>query len=317
MRVHRGFDALAPGHFRRPVATIGVFDGIHLGHRAVIDCTRDLARELDGESVVVTFDIHPRAVVKGRAPRSITSVAHRLVLLERSGLDHAVVLPFTDEVKSISAGEFADRVFLRGMGVKGLVLGFDSRFGKDRRGDLEFVTEWARGHDVVVRSAPPVFIDGKPISSSVIRDAIAAGEHDHAQALLGRPVAVYGTIVPGSGRGREIGFGTANIDLAGELSPPTGVYAAWARFRGSWQPALVNIGTRPTFEDDDAAVIVEVHVPGIDERLHGEEMEVQFVQRIRDEERFPDVNALIAQIERDRAELNRIVGEVSDPPPLP
>ena len=317
MKVHRGFEALAPELFTRPVATIGVFDGIHLGHRAVIDQTRDLARELDGESVIVTFGTHPREVVRGRAPRAITSVAHRLVLLERSGLDHAVVLPFSKEIMAMSADEFATRVFHQGMGVVGIVLGFDSRFGKGRQGDYEFVKGWAGDRGIVVRSAPPVLIEGRPISSSVIRDAIAAGEHDQAQALLGRPVAVYGKVVPGSGRGRKIGFGTANIDLAGELSPPNGVYAAWARFKGRWQPALVNIGSRPTFEEEGAQITVEVHVPGVTEQLYGEEMEVQFVQRIRDEQRFPDVAALVAQIERDREELSRIVGEVSDTKPLP
>ncbi len=314
MRVHRGFEALAPDHFRRPVATIGVFDGIHLGHRAVIDTTRDLARELDGESVIVTFDTHPRLVVRGRAPRAITSVAHRLVLLERSGLDHAVVLPFSDEIMAMTADEFATRVFEQGMGVVGIVLGFDSRFGKGREGDVDFVRAWGKERDIVVRSAPPVLIEGRPISSSVIRDAIAAGEHDQAQALLGRPVAVYGTVVPGSGRGREIGFGTANIDLAGELSPPKGVYAAFARFKGRWKPALVNIGSRPTFEEEGAEIMVEVHVPGVAEQLYDEEVEVQFVQRIRDEQRFPDAAALVAQIERDCEELDRIVGEVSDLP---
>ncbi len=314
MKVHRGFEALAPDRFRRPVATIGVFDGCHLGHRAVIDTTRDLAREFEGESVIVTFDTHPRLVVRGRAPRAITSVAHRLVLLERSGLDHAVVLPFSDEIMDMTADEFATRVFMRGMGAVGIVLGFDSRFGKDRQGDVEFVRAWAKDRDIVVRSAPPVLIEGRPISSSVIRDAIAAGEHDQAQALLGRPVAVYGRVVPGSGRGREIGFGTANIDLAGELSPPNGVYAAFARFKGRWKPALVNIGIRPTFEAEGAEVMVEVHVPGVAEKLYGEEMEVQFVQRIRDEQRFPDAAALVAQIERDCEELDRIVGEVTDLP---
>ncbi len=317
MRVHRGFEALSPDLFRRPVATIGVFDGIHLGHRAVIDQTRDLARELDGESVVVTFGTHPRQVVRGRAPRAITSVAHRLVLLERSGLDHAVVLPFSTQIMAMTAGDFATRVFVGGMGVVGIVLGFDSRFGKGRQGDYDFVKGWAGDRDIVVRAAPPVLIEGRPISSSVIRDLIAAGEHDQAQALLGRPVAVYGRVVPGSGRGREIGFGTANIDLAGELSPPTGVYAAWARFKGRWKPALVNIGRRPTFEEEGADVTVEVHVPGVHEKLYGEEMEVQFVQRIRDEVRFPDAAALIARIERDCEELRRIVVEVSDAPPLP
>ena len=314
MKVHRGFASLDPSVFRRPVATIGVFDGIHLGHRAVIDATRDLARELDGESVVVTFEIHPRLVITGRGPRTLTSVPHRLVLLERTGLDHAVVLPFDDEVRNISADEFANRVFRDGLGVRGIVLGFDSRFGKGREGNHDFMTKWAAEADIRLRTAPPVLWEGRPISSTVIREAIARGEHDVAQAMLGRPVAVFGTVVPGSHRGEGLGFGTANLEIGGELTPPNGVYAAWARLEGSWRPALVNIGTRPTFEAEDAPVKIEVHIPGHEGELYGREIEVQFIRRLREERQFPDAAALIAQIEKDRAALDRLVAEVQGPP---
>jgi len=314
MRVHRGFESLDPAEYRNPVSTIGVFDGIHLGHRAVLEATRDLARELDGESVAVTFDIHPRLVIHGKSPEMLLSVPHRMVLLERAGLDHAVILPFDATVRELSPGVFADRVFREGMGVKGIVLGFDSRFGKNREGDLAFLKRWAEGKDVVVRSAPPVLVDGRPISSTVIREAIARGAHDEAQAMLGRPVAVYGTVERGSGRGADLGFATANVDVGGELTPPTGVYAAWARARGRWRPALVNIGRRPTFEEDDAPIAVEVHVPGLEGDLYGEEMEVQFIRRIRDEMRFDSADDLVAQIERDREALDRTVAEVRGPP---
>ena len=313
MKVLRGFDSLTPGRFKRPVATIGVFDGMHLGHRAVIDCTRDLAREFDGDAVAVTFDIHPRAVVSGRAPRQITSVPHRLVLLERYGLDHTVLLPFDDTVREMSPDEFADRVFRNGIGVRGLVLGFDSRFGKDRKGDLDFVRAWAQEAEIVVRSAPPVLREGRPISSSVIRDAIARGEHEFAQAILGRPVAVFGRVERGKGRGTGLGFATANLDLMGELCPPIGVYATWARLEGRWWPALTNVGKRPTFEDAEAETTVEVHIPGVDRELYEEELEVQFIRRIRDERKFDGPDELVAQIEKDRDLLHRIVDEVKGP----
>lgn len=313
MKVHRGFESLEPSKFVHPVATIGVFDGMHIGHRVVMDSTNDLARQFEGESVGVTFEIHPQTLVGGGAPAMITSVPHRLVLMERYGLDHAVLLPFNEEVREMSAEAFADRVFVDGIGVRGLVLGFDSRFGKDRKGDVAFVTAWAEGKGIVVRSAPPVLEDGKPISSTVIREAIRDGRHDLAQSLLGRPVAVYGTVVHGSGRGREIGFGTANLDLGGELCPPIGVYATWARLRGRWYPALTNVGRRPTFEGEEGEVVVEVHIPDVAEDLHGEELEVQFIRRIRDEMRFPDAEALVAQIRKDRDTLLEIVEEVKGP----
>lgn len=313
MRIFRGFDSLDPGEFENPVATIGVFDGMHLGHRAVIDSTRDLARCFSGESVAVTFTIHPRLVLTGKAPAPITSVAHRLVLMERYGLDKAVVLPFDETVRSMSADDFADRVFREGIGARGLVLGFDSRFGKNRQGDLEFVREWAKDKGIRVRSAPPVLKEGRPISSSAIRAAIAQGQHDLAQSMLGRPVAVYGLVRRGKGRGRKIGFATANLDLFGELCPPSGVYAGWARRQGRWQPALVNIGGRPTFDGENAEVSVEVHIPGIEEDLYGEEIEVQFIRRLRDERRFPGIDELVAQIRKDRDELFRVVEEVHRP----
>lgn len=317
MKVHRGFPSLAPSKFRRPVATLGVFDGVHIGHRAVIDQTRDLARDLGGESVVVTFDVHPRRVLTGQAPRTLTSVPHRLVLFERLGVDHAVVLPFDETVRDLTASEFAERVFVAGMDAKGIVLGFDSRFGKGREGDIDFLRGWAADRDVVVRSAPPILFEGRPISSTVIRDAIERGEHDVAQAILGRPVAVYGKVVPGHGRGSEIGFATANLDIGGELTPPRGVYAAWARTEGRWRAALVNIGSRPTFEGEGAPVSVEVHIPGVDRKLYGEELEVQFIRRLRGERKFPDAAALVAQIEKDRVALSNLVAEVHGPPPGP
>ncbi len=313
MKVHRGFPSLRPEEFVRPAATVGVFDGIHLGHRAVLDATRDLARRWDGESVVVTFEHHPRGVVEGKAPPMITSVPHRLVLLERAGVDHTVLLPFDEEVRSITAEEFADRVFRDGIGARGVVLGFDSRFGKDRRGDLEFLRTWGADRGIEVRSAPPVLRDERPISSSVIRAAIARGEHDLAQAMLGRPVAVYGRVVRGRGRGRELGFPTANLDLGGELCPPEGVYAGWARLEGRWLPALVNIGRRPTFERSGAAPTVEVHIPGVDRDLYGEEIEVRFIRRIRGERRFARPGDLAERIRKDREELARIIEEVQTP----
>ncbi len=313
MRVLRGFSALSPGEFRSPAATIGVFDGMHLGHRAVIDATLELAQELGGESVAITFDAHPRIVLTGRAPPPITSVPHRLALLERQGIDTTVLLPFDADTRDIPAGEFCDRVFRDGLGVRGLVLGFDSRFGRGREGDLEFVRAWAKDKDIVVRSAPPVLMDGERVSSSAIREAILRGDHDLAQAMLGRPVAVYGRVVPGDQRGREIGFPTANIDLEGELCPPDGVYAAWARVRGVWLPALVNLGRRPTFTGETGEHRVEVHIPGLSEDLYGEYLEVRFITAIRRERRFPDVEALVAQIRRDREELARIVAEAGRP----
>jgi len=301
MRTVTGLEALAPGLFRRPVATLGVFDGVHLGHVAVVAETAALAREVEGEPVAVTFDVHPRVVVEGECPGMLTSLPHRLALLDRAGAAAAVVLTFDASLRERSAESFLEDVLVARMGIAGLVLGPDSHFGKDRRGDPDLARRVLEPRGLPVRAVGRVAGKAGPVSSTAIRAAIRAGDLAAASAMLGRPVSVLGTVVRGDGRGRTLGTPTANLDLAREIRPPRGVWVGRARLPDGSSPwCLVNVGGRPTFHPEGGAEdTVEAWIPGFDGDLYGRVLEVEFLARLRDERRFSGPSELREQIARD------------------
>lgn len=301
MRTIQGSAGLAPDRFRRPVVTIGVFDGVHRGHRAVLARTRELAARSGGEVVVLTFDRHPRAVTEGRAPAEITSPAHRLHLLAREGVDTTIVLHFDDELREMQAERFVDDILLARIGVRGVVVGHDTHFGHHRGGSFELLRERLAPLGVPVERMEPVRLsDGTIVSSSAIRAAVARGDLDAAERLLGRAPALFGEVVRGDGRGKDLGFPTANLDLAGELHPNRGVYGAAVEIDGRTWPAVVNIGGRPTFHAAGTET-VEVHVLDWTGDLYGRVLEVFLLGKLRDEQRFDGPAALRAQIARDVA----------------
>jgi riboflavin kinase/FMN adenylyltransferase len=305
VRVIRGLGPLAAETFTAPVVTIGVFDGVHRGHRRVLETAQASASRLGGDLVVVTFDVHPRAVTVGKAPPLVTSLAHRLLLLERQGVDATIVLHFDETLREMSAERFVDEVLVARIGVRVLVLGHDSHFGKDRRGDFALAKKLLEPRGVRVARVEPVRLDdGRIVSSSAIRDAVLNGDFAAGEELVGRPPALYGTVVKGDGRGRTLGYPTANLDLAGELRPSRGVYGASVAIDGRTHPALVNIGGRPTFHPEgDTADTVEVHVLDFAGDLYGRALEVRLFGRLRDERRFAGAEELAAQIARDVAEM--------------
>jgi len=309
VRVIRGLGPLAAETFTAPVVTIGVFDGVHRGHRRVLETAQSFAKDLGGDLVVITFDVHPRAVTVGKAPPLVTSLEHRLLLLERHGVDATIVLHFDETLREMSAERFVDEVLLARIGVRVLVLGHDSHFGKDRRGDFGLAKKLLAPHGVRVARVDPVRLDdGRIVSSSAIRDAVLHGDFAAGEELVGRPPALYGTVVRGDGRGRTLGFPTANLDLAGELRPSRGVYGASVAVDGRTLPAVVNIGGRPTFHPEgDAADTVEVHVLDWTGDLYGRALEVRLFGRIRDERRFAGADELAAQIARDVATMRERV----------
>lgn len=304
MRVVHGTDALDPASFRAPVVTLGVFDGVHRGHRRVLSRARELTRPAGGEVVVVTFHQHPRAVTVGVAPPLITSLDHRLVLLSREGVDATVVLHFDAALREMPAERFVEEILVARIGARALVLGHDSHFGKDRRGDAALARRLLEPRGVPVECIDAVRLpDGRVVSSSSIREAVAKDDIAAAEELLGRPPALYGTVVKGDGRGRALGWPTANLDLGGELRPPRGVYGGAVDLGGRAWPVVVNIGGRPTFHPEGtAADTVEVHVIGWSGDLYGHPLEVRLLGRIRDERRFSGADELKAQIARDVAE---------------
>lgn len=301
MRRLQGPEGLDPGQLRRPVVTVGVFDGMHRGHRHLIEHLTAMAERLDGEPVVMTFETHPRAVIEGAAPRSILSLPHRLLLMERLGVRAAVVLPFDAAMQRMRYEAFAREILVDRIGAVGLLFGYNGRIGHGGEGDAAGLTPLGEALGFQVEEAPPIALHGQPISSSRIRDAIERGDLREADEMLGRPAAVYGEVVPGDGRGRTIGFPTANVDPGGELMPPRGVYQVVATLRGERYLAVANIGHRPTFADPGATgvPILEVHIPGIEEPFYGEYLEVEIVRRLRDEQSFGSREALIRQIQAD------------------
>lgn len=305
MRRQFGHEDLDPAGFRRPVATVGVFDGLHRGHRHLVEHLTAMADRLDGEPVVVTFDTHPRAILEGAAPRSILSLPHRLLLLERLGVAATVVLPFDDAMRRRTYEQFTREILVDGLGIHGLLFGYNGRIGHGGEGTVERLRPLGTELGFVVEEAPPIALQGRPISSSRIRDAIENGDLQGAAEMLGRPVAVYGKVVPGDARGRTIGFPTANVDPEGEILPPRGVYQVVTTLRGERYGAVANIGVRPTFEDATSVPepLLEVHVPGIDFDFYGERIEVEMVRKIRDEKRFASREALIRQIREDVASV--------------
>ena len=284
-----------------PVATLGAFDGVHRGHQRILAETVAWARKLGGSSVVLTFDPLPKAVVGPGGALCLTSLPHRLTLMDRLGLDLAVVVPFTAAVAQMPPEQFVRDVLVGWLGARHLVFGHDSTFGRRAEGNLPLLRRLEAQGILAVRSPRPVRHRGGVISSTAIRQAIADGDLRAAAAMLGRPFSLLGTVVRGEGRGRTLGFPTANLDLHHEAIPPDGVYATIARVGPQEElPALTYVGRRPTFDPDDAPTSIEVHIIGLDADLYGLDIEVRFLRRLRGDIRFPTPEALVAQMEADR-----------------
>ena len=293
------------------MVSIGVFDGVHRGHQEILARNLACAREKKAEPTVVTFRRHPKRVLLGRAPHSITTLDHRLVQFRRAGIGHVLVLRFTDELRSMEAERFTEDILVRGLDARAFVLGFDNKFGRNARGGPDLLRQ--HGHPVEV--VEQVVVGHRPVSSTAIREAIGLGDLDGAAAMLGRPVSILGRVVHGDHLGRQLGIPTANLDLMGEHHPPRGVYAARARHvsgeedrgRGPSHPAMANIGLRPTVTSGDPELRIEVHLLDYSGDLYGERLEVEFVRRFREERSFPDLSALRAQLEEDAATARAIL----------
>ena len=300
--LERGFPQFAGGS----VITIGTFDGVHLGHRQILQDLSARAAALALPSGVVTFTPHPLAVVNpAAAPRLLTPGPERLAALAASGAPaHVVVIPFTPALAALSAEEFVDLLVDRFV-LRELVVGYDHGLGRGRQGDVSVLRELGRtrGFDVTVVEAQ-TNQRGAAISSTAIRRAVAYGDLDTAREMLGRRYQFYGRVVPGSARGARIGIPTINLEIATEkLLPPDGVYAVQVNSARGTFGGMMNLGGRPTFNEGDR--VPEVHMFGASGDWYGEEVAVEFVSRIRDTVRFSGVEALIQQLDRD-AKMARV-----------
>lgn len=290
------------------VVTIGVFDGVHRGHQALLTSVVRRAREMDCPALVITFDPHPMSVIApGRAPLMLTDIAHRVELLHEYGADEVRVLDFTPEMSAWSPREFVERVIIEQCHTRHLMIGQNFRFGAKAAGD---VTTLAQMGEEAGFSVEAHVLDGdaEPFSSTRTRAALAAGDVAEAARILGRPSEVTGIVSRGEQRGRLLGFPTANVPIPADRAVPAdGVYACRVEVAGEVHPAATSVGTNPTFEGERESR-VESYILGRDDLdLYDAEMTVAFIARIRGMETFEDVEALVAQMDRDVDEARRIL----------
>ena len=291
---------------RGSVLTIGNFDGLHVGHRSIMETVVARARALGGEAAVYTFDPHPRKVLQpDRAPGLLTTLEQKLELLAGCGIDVVIVEPFTPEFARTPPERFVREVVHARICPREVYVGYDFHFGRDREGSMRQLTELGPRLGFAVTVIPEVTFAGQDVNSTRIRALLEAGEVAGAAELLGRAYAVRGRVVPGERRGRTLGFPTLNLELENEVVPATGVYAARATLLDDGQPgrgasfgSVTNVGHRPTF-GAAAALRLEAHLFGFEAEAYGRRVELAFLARLREERRFPDVEALRAQIARD------------------
>lgn len=306
MTVVHSAGQLQPGH--RPVhVALGVFDGVHLGHQQVIQRTVTNAHADGGWAVVVTFDRHPNALVAPhQVPPMIYSLNQRLRALAELGVAATWVMEFDDTCRRLT-GE----AFIRGLAhqlgrLHSLSVGADFRFGYQRSGDVALLRSLGADLGFAVHAIEPVSLDGQPVSSTRIREAIRAGQLEAASRMLGRAYALSGPVIEGDRLGRRLGFPTANLDTDGLVLPPNGVYAVRARWQDRWLPAVLNVGIRPTLNHPVPQLRVEAYLLDFSGDLYGQELELVFVGRLRDERRFDSLPALQQQIAQDVAAARRL-----------
>lgn len=299
----------------RSVVTIGAYDGLHLGHRTVIDHVRTIAGNMSARSVIVTFDRHPASLVRPEsAPRLLTDQQQKLELLAETGVDAVAVVRFDEAQAAESPEDFVVRVLVKALGVRAVVVGEDFHFGRDRAGNVELLRRLGEQHDFGVVPYTLIRRDGDlVVSSTAIRQALQRGDIAMANDMLGRPYELRGIVADGDKRGRTIGFPTANVEVPPAMCVPAdGVYAAWyvrdsGPRAGAVYPAAVNIGRRPTFYDDQPWSVIEAHVidNGPEEHqpldLYGESARLRFVSRLRGERKFTGVDELSRQLQGDIA----------------
>jgi riboflavin kinase / FMN adenylyltransferase len=304
MKVLRAIDELSslPGSTH---LAIGVFDGLHVGHQAVIGRALESARQSSGHAVVVTFDPHPVRVLRPeKAPRLLTSTRHKVRLIDKLGVDAVLLLEFTLEFSKTSPEIFIEKLAQAARHLNQICVGQEWTFGANRSGSIRLLEKMAPKLGFQVASVAPILVDQRVVSSTLIRSAVESGDLASAAKYLGRDFTILGTVTEGRQLGRRLGFPTANLQAHNELFPPDGVYAAKAWFREREYGGVVNIGIRPTIENESGERTLELHLFDFDQQIYGEDIEVAFVQYLRAEQKFAGVDELQRQIRRD-AELAR------------
>lgn len=301
MKIHRqGEIHPRPQH---PVVTSGTFDGVHVGHQKILNRLKELAREVNGETVVLTFWPHPRLVLhpEDDSLKLLNTFEEKAALLREAGIDHLVQIPFTEEFSRLSSQEFVQQVLVEKLGTQYLVIGYDHRFGRNREGGFEYLKENADFFGFQVEEIPRQDIDDIGISSTEIRQSLEIGDIAPANLHLGRPYEISGTVVSGERIGRNLGFPTANIRVEEKfkLIPADGIYAVRVRHQHNTYGGMLYIGNRPTLQGKTQSI--EVNIFDFDQDIYGESLTVSFLARIRGDMTLSGLEALTAQLEKDRA----------------
>src|SRR6184192_2621771 len=286
---------------------IGVFDGVHRGHQTVISTSAGHARAVNGTPVVVTFDPHPEKILRPEtAPHLLTATPHKIALIRDLGMAHLLIITFDKQFAATEPEEFVHELVEHSKSLREICVGHEWSFGKNRRGNLKLLNQLGARFDFGVVGIPPVTVNGELVSSTTIRKAVETGDLAKAAQMLGREYTVLGTVVSGDNRGKKIGFPTANLSAHNEQFPPNGVYFAHATLNGSIYPGVVNLGYRPTVSSDKAERVLEIYLLDFDHDIYGKDIEVRFVQYLRPEQKFENLDALARQIKFDVQQARKL-----------
>ena len=303
MKVHWGLEHIPPIH--GAVLTVGTFDGVHAGHRRILEHIRETARQSNGESVILTFHPHPRSVLGTEPVPLLQTPDEKIQTLEALGIDHLIIVPFTASFAAMPALDYVRDVLVNPIHPKRIIIGYDHQFGKNREGNFQLLENIKHQYHFQLEEIPAAIINDCAVSSTQIRKALHSGEVERAALLLGRPYSLSGVVVPGEQRGRLLGFPTANLHISNtdKLIPANGVYVVETLCDGVMYRAMMNIGHQPTFHAVQSKKL-EVHLIDQALDLYGKNLSIRFLARLRDEHKFASRDELVAQLEKDKAQAS-------------
>lgn len=292
-----------------PIVTIGTFDGVHVGHQKIISRMKELAQKLNGETVLITFYPHPRIVIHpdSKNLKFINTQERKIKLIEKTGVDHLIVIKFTHEFSKLTSSNFIQKYLVEQIKTRKLIIGYDHHFGKNRLGDFKTLYDLGHQFGFDVEKIPAQDVENIAVSSTKIRKALETGKIQKANLLLGYEYSITGIVVEGQKIGRKIGFPTANIEQADEykLITANGVYACRVEYEGKIFKGMGNVGVRPTVNNSD--LTIEVNIFDFDKEIYDEEITIYFVDRIRDEVKFDDLDGLKEQLGKDEIEVRELL----------
>ncbi len=304
MKVYRDVNEF---NVAKPVLTVGSFDGVHLGHRKVINRLNEIARQNEGESVIFTFSPHPRLVLTKdhSSLRLLTTLNEKIELLDQAGVDHLIIYPFTQPFSELSYTDFVRILLVKQLKIDSLVVGYDHKFGKDRKGDFEMLQGLSMAFNFKLEKLDVLLSDNMNVSSTKIREALQNGNISKANRYLGYPFSLHGTVVEGQKLGRKIQFPTANIEASDphKIIPGYGVYAVLVDIEGVVHQGMLNIGTRPTINSNADNRSIEVHIFDFDKDIYKKQLELKFITKIREEQKFGSIDGLRSQLEKDKLDI--------------